>query len=133
MTGEEKNKKTKLIVAIGISVIFVVSLFGFMLSGKQDTTSIGDQFTTCLVASGAKMYGAWWCTHCNSQKIAFGDSWKIMADGGGYVECANEDKSQNQFCKDANITGYPTWRFAKGHELQGLLKLETLSIESGCK
>ncbi len=37
-----------------------------------------------LEAAGAKMYGAFWCSHCYEQKQAFG---REAMQGFPYVEC----------------------------------------------
>lgn len=60
-----------------------------------------------------KMYGAYWCSHCNNQKQQFGvEAAKIFP----YIECDKEGaNSQNAICKEKKLEGYPTW------ELQGKL------------
>jgi len=67
-----------------------------------------DTFAKCLTEKGVKMYGAFWCGHCQNQKKAFGDSFKYVT----YIECA-EPNSQKQLeiCAKEGITGYPTWVF----------------------
>lgn len=60
-----------------------------------------------LKKRGAKMYGAYWCSHCHEQKERLGKKAfsKVM-----YVEC---DKggvdTQAQLCREKRIPGYPTW------------------------
>ena|SRR3989344_7537978 len=60
-----------------------------------------DNFAKCLTEKGFVMYGAYWCPHCQNQKLAFGDSFKYIK----YIECTEEVK----LCIDKNIKGYPTW------------------------
>ena len=59
----------------------------------------------------AKMYGAYWCSHCFNQKQALGLEAKAKF---AYIECDKEGKnSQYDMCKSKKIPGYPTW------EIQG--------------
>ncbi|HLC65549.1 MAG TPA: hypothetical protein VJI46_05505 [Candidatus Nanoarchaeia archaeon] len=89
-----------------------------------------DTFAKCLSEKGVKMYGAYWCSHCENQKEMFGDSWKYV----NYVECSLPNRGgQTGICKDAKIEGYPTWEFADGSRLSGELSFETLSQKSGCQ
>jgi len=55
----------------------------------------------------AKMYGAYWCSHCYDQKEALGkESMELIP----YVECSREGKnSQTDLCKEKEVPGYPTW------------------------
>lgn len=57
---------------------------------------------------GAKMYGAWWCPHCEEQKLLLG---KEAFSRINYVECANtqDPRQQADVCRQAKIEGYPTW------------------------
>ncbi|MFH1589246.1 MAG: peptidylprolyl isomerase [archaeon] len=88
-----------------------------------------DNFATCLTESGAKMYGAYWCSHCNAQKEMFGDS----VDKITYIECAEEDdaRAQTAACAEAGISGYPTW-IINGQEYPGKQSFETLAKLTGC-
>lgn len=122
-------------VAIGIAVIWVVG--GMVLRGGpngQNNSGIApgalDAFAQCLSNTGAKMYGASWCPHCQNQKKLFGDSFSKI----DYVECADpaDPNKQAQACTDANITGYPTWIFADGQRIEGEAPFEKLSEKSGC-
>lgn len=83
----------------------------------------------CLADSGAKLYGAFWCSHCRAQKELFGEDAKNLP----YIECANPDgKGQLQICKDNNIGGYPTWVFNDTSRVSGGMSLEQLSAKTGC-
>ncbi len=96
----------------------------FAMKNQTDYTS----FAQCLTEKGVKMYGAWWCPHCNNQKKSFGDAWHYV----DYVECSTQDGKQTEECKNANISGYPTWRFADGTELAGEATFEQLSQRANC-
>lgn len=88
-----------------------------------------DEFATCLKDKGAVFYGAFWCTHCQSQKKLFGASQKLLP----YVECSTADgQGQAQICKDKKITGYPTWVFADGATLGGEISLQQLADKTSC-
>ena len=117
------NKKKMYALICGVLIIGAV-IWVFAMKNSTDYTS----FAQCLTEKDAKMYGAWWCPHCQAQKKAFGDSWSYVT----YVECSTQDGKQTQACKDANIQGYPTWRFADGTELAGEATFEELAQRTGC-
>lgn len=50
----------------------------------EDSSNKTLELAKRLKAAGAKMYGAFWCSHCFEQKQAFGK--EAMADFP-YVEC----------------------------------------------
>lgn len=55
----------------------------------------------------AKMYGAYWCSHCFNQKQVLGLEAKSRFS---YIECDKEGKnSQYDTCKSKKVPGYPTW------------------------
>lgn len=84
-------------------------------------------FAQALTASGTKMYGAFWCSHCNNQKNLFGEAKSELP----YIECSNPDRTQTQAAIDAGITAYPTWVFPNSTRHVGELSLEQLSQKSG--
>lgn len=88
-----------------------------------------DDFAKCITGKGAKMYGAYWCPHCENNKKLFGDSIQYVE----YVECAVEGQPQVQTeeCTDAGITGYPTWE-VNGEKYPGEQTLENLARLTGC-
>jgi len=92
-----------------------------------DGGSAGDKynlFAQCLSTKGFKMYGADWCSHCQNEKRAFGDSFKYVE----YIECPDNIEE----CRAEGINGYPTWELPDGRKLEGEQGLEKLSQESGC-
>lgn len=103
--------KTKFIIFIA-SVILIVGGLGVYFTTKPQAPGKLDQFAQALNQK-AKFYGAFWCTHCQSQKAEFGSSKKYLP----YVECSNPDNTQKQICKDNKIEGYPTWIFQDGVKL----------------
>ncbi|MFA7216947.1 MAG: thioredoxin domain-containing protein [Candidatus Paceibacterota bacterium] len=117
----------KKIIYIIIALLFIGGVVFVIVSpakgGEYDT------FTQCLKDSGAKFYGTFWCPHCKNQKAMFGKSVKLLP----YIECSTPDgQGQLQVCKDAQITGYPTWEFANGERLTGEVALEDLAAKTSC-
>ena len=102
---------TKLFFGI-IGLVLILGIIGGVIVNKNTGSSKPGQYdalATHLKGVGAKFYGAFWCTHCQAQKKAFGSSAKLLP----YIECSTADGSaQLQICKDEKITGYPTWKFA---------------------
>ncbi len=110
----------------GIGTIALVVLIIYLTSSKS---SPYDDFAQCITDSGTKMYGAYWCPHCQAQKKLFGSSW----DKIDYIECATPgSNSQNSVCNAAGIKSYPTWIFADGKSLSGELSLQQLSTFTSC-
>ena len=74
------------------------------------------------------MYGAYWCSHCQNQKKAFGDSFQYI----DYVECAADGPNGNPTtCELAGINGYPTW-VIKSAQYSGEQDLGALAKIAGC-
>lgn len=111
----------------GAAALIIVGLIAFATT-KQAAPSVYDGFAQCLAQQGTKMYGAWWCPHCQNQKELFGKSFNYVH----YVECSNASRTMNQTCQDAGIEGYPTWEFSDGTRLGGEQSLEELSQKTGC-
>lgn len=61
-----------------------------------------------LRAQNARMFGAYWCSHCLDQKEALG----VEAFGQlSYVECAKEGAANDfKLCRQLGVPGYPTWQ-----------------------
>ena len=115
-----KNKLYFAILGIGVAVIAVVIL----LYSQQSKNGNLDAFARCLADKNVAMYGANWCSRCQNEKKAFGDSFRFVP----YVECPDDP----QKCLAAGINGYPTWIFPDGDKLEGEQGLEKLSLLSGC-
>lgn len=111
--------------------VVVVGLFAAIIMNavKSQVPSIYDGFAQCLTEKGVKMYGAWWCPHCQNQKDLFGSAFEFV----DYVECSpGSSKGMSQQCKDAGIEGYPTWVFADGSKASGEQSFEGLSEKTSC-
>ena len=77
---------------------------------------------------GAKMYGAFWCGHCLTQKQLFGQE---AVNEFTYVECdANGKNPQPDLCRSVGIRSYPTWE-VNGQLYPGVQQLEELANLSG--
>ncbi|KAH6799308.1 dehydrogenase [Perilla frutescens var. frutescens] len=86
-----------------------------------------------LHSIGAKLYGAFWCSHCLDQKEFFGREAAKILD---YVECFPDGVTKGtkmaQACLDAKLEGFPTWEI-NGQVLSGEKQLSELATLSGFK
>ncbi|MGC9505155.1 vitamin K epoxide reductase family protein [Baaleninema sp.] len=128
---------------IGIIVAFItlvgsLAIYAPIHSPKAETesgytvttTSAEDNIALAqhLDETGAKMYGAFWCSHCLEQKQFFG---KQAADEMPYIECdANGTNPQPEVCQAAGIQSYPTWEI-NGQLYPGTRTLNELAELSG--
>lgn len=110
---------------IGVVLIYAVVRANSGVPGQYDA------FAQCITEKGAKMYGAYWCPHCQNQKKQFGKSFSKVT----YIECAQpgNPNAQVKECVDAKISGYPTWEFADGSRMEGEMSLEALAEKTGCQ
>lgn len=117
------DKKTIPIVGLPLAVILIVAGIKIAsgMPGKYDGLA------KCLSENGVKMYGAYWCPHCNNQKEMFGASWKYI----NYVECATPEGETT--CTAAGIKLFPTWVFGDGTRTEGEMSAAQLAAETGCK
>lgn len=81
----------------------------------------------CLTATGAKLYTASWCGHCQNQKAAFLDGLEYL----DHTDCA-VDEGWAPVCKDAGIEAVPTWVFADGTTKAGNTPLVDLAARAEC-
>jgi len=95
------------------------------------STQYSRELAKYLKESGAKMYGAFWCSHCLDQKEEFGKDTELP-----YVECFPEGWQKGteiaKVCADAKVKGFPTW-VINGKTVEGDKTLEELAKESGFK
>uniref|UniRef100_A0A6N2N436 Vitamin K epoxide reductase domain-containing protein n=1 Tax=Salix viminalis TaxID=40686 RepID=A0A6N2N436_SALVM len=86
-----------------------------------------------LQSIGAKMYGAFWCSHCQEQKQIFG---KEATELLNYVECFpdgfRKGSKMIKACADAKLEGFPTW-VINGQVLSGDQELSELAKVSEFK
>jgi hypothetical protein len=116
------NKKAIIITTI----ILVLLIAGIIVIYPKNPATPGklDEFAKCLRDKGVTMYGAYWCSHCQNEKKAFGDSFKFVP----YVECTED----SQKCISAGVQNYPTWTFPAGRKFEGEQGLQKLSQISDC-
>ncbi|MBI5391191.1 hypothetical protein HZB02_06905 [Candidatus Woesearchaeota archaeon] len=134
--------KQKVWIVVGLIILLAVAVLlvkgklafanngaGFVVFGKTGTEAPSASFAQCLTEKGVKMYGAFWCPHCQNEKKKFGSTWEYIY----YVECSLPSGSgQTEACKTAGVQAYPTWEFGDGSRIQGEVSFETLSAKSGC-
>lgn len=115
-------------------ILVIVAVVGAIAAVKMQERNAGPdprfELAQCLTDKGVKFYGAYWCPHCQKQKKDFGKAFSKVT----YVECAIQGSPQTQTpaCKEAGITGYPTWTFENGDRLSGEQPLSDLAEKAGC-
>ena len=96
---------------------------------EQTSTAYSRALAKHLAETGAKMYGAFWCSHCIEQKETFGAGAQIP-----YVECFPDGWERGTpvatACDAAKVEGFPTW-VINGKKLEGEQTLEKLAELSG--
>jgi hypothetical protein len=120
----DPGTKKWLMLVFAVVVVIVIGII-YMTANAGSKFK---EFAKCTDEAGAKMYGAFWCSACSEQKSRFGNSFEEV----NYIECSNDDRSQNAVCNDAGIGSYPTWEFADGSRIQGVTSLQQLSDVTGC-
>lgn len=75
----------------------------------------------------AKMYGAYWCPHCQAQLAMFGKEASKLLD---LTECDPGGKdAKPERCKKERVMGYPTW-IIKNRRYSGTQSLTALANAS---
>lgn len=122
-------KLSSMHIFIIVVVLVVAGLVGWRVWSANQPGPL-DAFAQCLKDEGATFFGAFWCPHCQEQKRMFGNSEKLLP----YTECSLPDgQGQTQECIDEEIKTYPTWEFADGERLLGVVELERLAEKTGCE
>ncbi|MGB9073647.1 MAG: hypothetical protein WCC22_13485 [Terriglobales bacterium] len=114
-----------------IYAVLIVAAFGLAYYLGHRSQHKYDAFARCLGDRGVKMYGAYWCPHCEEQKEKFSASFEYAP----YVECGvkGDPRAEAQVCKDADIKHFPTWQFPPtGERVERVFTLEELSDRTGC-
>jgi hypothetical protein len=126
---EQQAQPSAWVRKIALVILAAAVVAGLYFLVRHHQSSRLNAFAQCLGAKGAKMYGAYWCPHCESQKELFGSAFQYAP----YVECGVKgSRSPAQACLDAGVKHYPTWVFADGARVEGEHPLEFLSQETGC-
>jgi hypothetical protein len=80
-----------------------------------------------LTASGAKLYGTFWCPYCRKQEQMFGAAMAKLP----LVECDPQGKNpQTALCQQAGVSGFPSWE-VKGKLYPGMRSPAELAHLSG--
>jgi hypothetical protein len=127
--AEEPKQVNWLRTAIYVVVIAAAFALAYYLGHRYSHRY--DSFARCLGDRGVKMYGAYWCPHCQEQKEKFGSSFESVP----YVECGvpGNTSLSTQECKDAGIKHFPTWQFPPtGERVERVFPLEELRDRTGC-
>ena len=117
-------KKSYAITIIVILVIIALFYYSVKKPGKYD------EFAKCLSNKDAKMWGAYWCSHCAEQKRIFGKSFEFVK----YIECGvpGDTSKQTEICSREGIRSYPTWEI-DGERIEKVMEIGELSSLTGCK
>ncbi|PIN89929.1 hypothetical protein COU60_02445 [Candidatus Pacearchaeota archaeon CG10_big_fil_rev_8_21_14_0_10_34_76] len=122
-------KGSKKAIAWAVGLIIIVGIIALIIFSSSGAEGKYDTFSQCIANSGAVMYGAYWCPHCQDQKEMFGKSWEHVND----IECSLPNRAgQTAECNEAGIQSYPTWEFADGSRQTGVLSFQQLSQLTGC-
>jgi uncharacterized membrane protein len=119
-------------VPAAAAVILVLHLYysGFLGDAPTAEDPRAKAVAVHLAQTGAKMYGAFWCPHCQEQKSYFGASASRLP----YIECSPDGQRSPQAaaCKDAGINSYPTW-IINGKRIEEVMTVKQLAEASGYK
>merc|ERR1712094_20367 len=84
-----------------------------------------------LLAAGAKMYGAFWCSHCAEQKLTFGqEAMATFPYVEGFPDGWQKGSKGNPACNAAGVKAFPTW-VIKGQTFEGEQTFEQLEQALG--
>jgi thiol:disulfide interchange protein len=143
MRGDMERRRTMLFVGVAVIVVLAglaIVFYGEKRAGDNNTSSQTENGSVAgttsdadeaykialakdLATKGMVMYGAYWCTHCKSQKEKFGDAFQYI----DYVECDAKGENANpDECAAQGIEGYPTWIY-QGQKYSGEQSLEKLA------
>ncbi|MBI5798638.1 MAG: hypothetical protein HZB10_01775 [Candidatus Yonathbacteria bacterium] len=120
-------KKNIFLIFLGMIILGgIITLMQW--SARPKPVAALEEFAQCLTANGVKMYGAYWCPHCQNQKELFGDTFKYVT----YIECASNENLEKKVCEKAGVERFPTWFFSDGSRIEGELSLDKLSEKTKC-
>jgi uncharacterized membrane protein/glutaredoxin len=95
------------VVSAGLIVFLHLNYIGVVGRTPGVEDPISRALAVHLTKSGAIMYGAHWCEHCQQQKDLFGEAWRRLP----YVECSTggQGSPQTAECRNRQVKTYPTW------------------------
>ncbi len=113
-------------VPVGLVIVLALHLYYAGVWGKTPAPEDPKvrALAEHLAKTDAKFYGAYWCPHCEDQKLMFGASAHRLP----YIECSSQGARapQAKICNDARIERYPTWVIG-GDRREGVLALTELA------
>lgn len=119
----------KLFRKVGIAVLILAAFGAAYYLGTRKRVSRLDSFAQCMTSKGAKMYGLYWCPHCEEQKEDFESAFQYV----NYTECGIKgEHKETDSCLQAGVKQFPTWEFPGGERHEGRLPLMTLAEKTGC-
>jgi|SRR5579863_3790191 len=125
--GQNQGNPARLRYVMIVVAIILASAAAYYFAHRRNVQL--DAFAQCLTAKQAKMYGAYWCPHCQEQKEKFGSAFEFAP----YVECGIKgSQAIAAVCTDAGIKRFPTWIFSDGTRVEGSHELDFLSDKTGC-
>jgi uncharacterized membrane protein len=120
--------QTSVVALLAIGALHLQSV-STAIAGEEDPYLRG--LAIALNENGAIFYGASWCPHCQQQKAMFGASDERLP----YVECSPGGRAQPAApsCVAARVNSFPTWIFADGERVNGVLSVDQLAARVGYK
>jgi len=106
--------------------------FGWSVSSESGESEIALAEHLASMGEDVRMFGAWWCPHCHTQKELFGaEAWEIVK--ANYIECSPNNRLgfTPECAPFTNIVqGFPTW-LIDSTPTGGALNLEDLAAATG--
>src|SRR5439155_5555492 len=90
--ADDGARATRIRRMILIPVLILAAIALAIYLWKRPRVSRLDAFAKCLAARQVKMYGLYWCTHCEEQKEMFGSAFQYVA----YIECGAKGSHTEQ-------------------------------------
>ncbi|MBR9704113.1 hypothetical protein GOV12_01770 [Candidatus Pacearchaeota archaeon] len=115
-----KNNKIYLILIV-IVILVIAGIYAYQSSIKEDPE---EELLKCIAKNTDMLYLSKTCSHCQNQKKTLGEYFSLFKT----IDCFYEiDK-----CKEADISGYPTW-IINGKKYTGEKSIEELKQITGCE
>ena len=122
-------KSRYLIFGLLVVSVFVLGAAGCATTPATFDTAQKISLAKHLTDSGVKLYGAFWCSHCDDQKQLFGE---VAFEYIDYNECSTPDGlAQTEVCIVEEIKAYPTWEFADKERVSKVFSLKELAEKTG--
>jgi uncharacterized membrane protein len=110
----------------GAAALAVLLALGAFALSPAGATPYQVALARYLASTGAVMYGAYWCPHCQEQKEMFSEAASMLP----YVECDPTGRgARPDLCRQASVKSFPTWVIGD-QRLVGTQSLDTLARAS---